>query len=35
MWLAYATRRFASEEHQIAMASFQKPFQNQERPGLI
>ena len=33
--LACETRRFAPEEHQIAMASFQEPFQNPRPPGLF
>jgi hypothetical protein len=32
---AYETRRFAPEEHQIAMAPFQDPFQNPRLPGLF
>ena len=35
MRLAYETRRFASEEYQIARSSFQEPFQKQRLPGLF
>ena len=35
LWPDYETRRFASEEYQIARSSFQEPFQKQRLPGLF